>query len=262
MVDDAASSIERYLANPPYFGRSGFGDREKVKRLCGDGAERVFDSSRKLWGTRNAQNLGRLITSRAWTPVGIDAARAGALVRRAHQRHEEAEAAKAVEAAAKEAAKEAAKAAAAQAAAAKREAATQAKAVAKREAAKASTKAPTKAPTKALVKATTAAPAPAAARGIPPTAHEVAECARLGYTSEAIAYSDILIELGPRGTLSHEGRLLRWCEALTSDARHDVWAQNPDDYFRTAVWLPAAEELHVRHAHALNERAAQAAWRD
>ena len=71
MGEDSANSIERYLANPPYFGRSEFADRERVKKLCGEGGERVFDGERKLWGTRNADNLGRLITSRAWTPCQV-----------------------------------------------------------------------------------------------------------------------------------------------------------------------------------------------
>ena len=254
MSEDSASSIERYLANPPYFGRSEFADRERVKKLCGEGGERVFDSERKLWGTRNPDNLGRLITSRAWTPYGLDPSCTGTLIRRARERREEAEAAKAAEAAAKEAAKEAAK----QAAVAKREAAAQAKreaaAAAKREAAKA-----IKAVVEDATVATPPAPEPAAV-GVPPTAHEVAECKRLGFTKEAIAYSNNVDELGPRGTLSDEGRILRWCEVLTSDARHDVWALNHDDYFKSRVWLPVAEKAHLRYAQSLNERAALAAW--
>ena len=101
-----------------------------------------------------------------------------------------------------------------------------------------------------------------AAMGVWPTAHEKAECERLGLTKEAVAYSNNIDELGPRGTLSHEGRILRWCEVLTSDARHDVWALNPDDYFKSRVWLPVAEKAHLRYAQSLNERAALAAWRD
>lgn len=257
MGEDSANSIERYLSNPPYFGRSGFADRERVKKLCGEGGERVFDGERKLWGTRNPENLGRLVTSRVWTPCGLDPSCAGALVRRARERREEAEAAKAAEAAANQAAKEAAKAAAA----AKREAAAQAKreaaAAAKQKAAKA-----IKAVVEDAMVATPPAPAPEAPRGVEPTAHEVAECKRLGFTQEAIAYSDNLNELGPRGTLSNEGRLLRWCEVLTSDARYDVGEANRDDYFKSKVWLPVAEQAHLQYAKSLNERVAQAAWRD
>lgn len=258
MGEDSASNIERYLANPPYFGRSGFADRERVKKLCGEGGERVFDGERKLWGTRNPDNLGRLITSRAWTPYGLDASCTGTLIRRARERREEQEAAKAAEAAAKEATKEAAK----QAAAAKREAAAQAK----REAATAAKQKAAKAIKTVVEDATVATPpAPASAaapRGVEPTAHEVAECKRLGFTKEAIAYSDNLNELGPRGTLSNEGRLLRWCEVLTSDARYDVGEANRDDYFKSKVWLPVAEQAHLQYAKSLNERVAQAAWRD
>jgi len=107
--------------------------------------------------------------------------------------------------------------------------------------------------------ATPPAPEPAAV-GVPPTAHEVAECKRLGLTKEAIAYSNNVDELGPRGTLSNEGRILRWCEVLTSDARYDVGEANRDDYFRSSVWLPAAEKAHLRYAKSLNERAALASW--
>jgi len=258
MGEDSASHIETYLANPPYFGRSGFADRERVKKLCGEGGERVFDSERKLWGTRNAANLGRLITSRAWTPVGIDPNSTGTLIRRARERREEQEAAKAAEAAAKEAAKEAAK----QAAAAKREAAAAAKREAAAAAAQAKREAAAKA-TKAVVEEATGAapPAPeAVAVGVPPTAHETAECERLGLTKEAIAYSNNIDELGPRGTLSNEGRILRWCEVLTSDARYDVGAANRDDYFKSRMWLPVAEQSHLRYAKSLNERAALASW--
>ena len=90
----------------------------------------------------------------------------------------------------------------------------------------------------------------------------MAECARLGFTQEAITYSNNVDELGPRGTLSNEGRILRWCEVLTSDARYDVGEANRDNYFRPEVWLPAAEQAHLRYAKSLNERAALASWGD
>ena len=174
-------------------------------------------------------------------------------MRRARERREEAEAAKAAEAAAKEAAKEAAKAAAA----AKREAAAQAKRKAAEEAKQKAAKAIKTVVEDATV-ATPPAPAPAAV-GVP-TAHETAECERLGFTPEAIAYSNNVDELGPRGTLSNEGRILRWCEVLTSDARYDVGEANRDDYFKSKVWMPVAEQAHLRYAKSLNERAALASW--
>ena len=52
-------------------------------------------------------------------------------------------------------------------------------------------------------------------------AAEVAECARLGFTEQAIAWSRGLAELGPRGSLSDEGRVLRYC-LLTCDADESV----------------------------------------
>ena len=50
--------------------------------------------------------------------------------------------------------------------------------------------------------------------GVLPTQAEVAECERLGFTKEVIAFSDALVELGPRGTLSREGLILRYCSFM------------------------------------------------
>jgi len=109
-------------------------------------------------------------------------------------------------------------------------------------------------------------PAPAPARkteatrfGVEPTADEVNTCAWMGLTPEAIVFSDTLNELGPRGTLSNEGRILRWCEVLTSDARHDAWTLNPDDYFNPDVYLPAARQAHLDWSKSLNRQAVEAA---
>ena len=68
--------------------------------------------------------------------------------------------------------------------------------------------------------------------GLEPNAAEVAECARLGFTEEATMYSEMCNEYGPRGTLSNEGRLLRWCSffdhdepvrELTREERRAAW---------------------------------------
>ena len=58
MGDDAASNIERYLSNPPYFGRSEFADRERVKKLhvgfVKKFGDRVSDTARRARDGLNA----------------------------------------------------------------------------------------------------------------------------------------------------------------------------------------------------------------
>jgi len=67
-----------------------------------------------------------------------------------------------------------------------------------------------------------------------PTAAEVAECARLGFTQQAIEHSMRDLSLGPRMSLSAEARLLRWCalrfehegpvDELTREERRASWS--------------------------------------
>jgi hypothetical protein len=95
--------------------------------------------------------------------------------------------------------------------------------------------------------------------GVQPTDAEVDTCAWLGLTTEAIAFSDTLNELGPRGTLSNEGRILRWCAVLTSDARYKLEKERSPDYFNPDAYLPAAREDQLAWAKDLNQQAAEAA---
>jgi len=115
------------------------------------------------------------------------------------------------------------------------------------------TTASTPAPEASRASAPRASSEPPRRLGVEPTPDEVAECARLGFTDEAIAFSDTLNMLGPRGTLSHEGRILRWCLALTSEARYKL--ERSTDYFDPNVYLPAAEEKHRDFAADLNAQA-------
>lgn len=182
----AEEILDAYLNHPPYYGRSDYRHLAAIKQLCGPTC--CYDPTRKLWGTSCTEALQHLVASNKWKPVGLPVELHAALVRAAREHGfwneadyvagvEEAEAAKRKRAAVLPAPKKGAKAAA-----------------------------PAPAP------ASAPAPAPAEKRvGVQPTAAEVAECARFGFSEQAIAYSSALVELGPRGTLSNEGRLLRWC---------------------------------------------------
>lgn len=102
--------------------------------------------------------------------------------------------------------------------------------------------------------------------GVQSTAAEVAECARLGFTEQAIAHSNTLLELGPRGTLSDEGRLLRWCSYMRTPeqerandelSREERWRSwNAEDRW------PLPYDKSCEYAVALNEQAMQMAKRN
>ena len=227
----SVAAVHKYVNNPPYYGRSHPRDCARVKELCGP--TRKFDFERKLWATRCTDALRELVASKKWQPVGIDREANASLMRAAAEHRAKAEAAwQAAEQARKAREEEARKRKAAEEAlklAKKREREEQAaleEAKAKRQKREAAAKAVAKLPF-----ASKPAPAPAAvatplpkkqrAGGIEPSEAEVAECARLGFTEQAIAWSRGLDELGPRGSLSDEGRVLRYC-LLTCDADESV----------------------------------------
>ena len=241
----ASTIIRTYLDSPPYFGKSLFRNLATVKALCGPTC--TWCPVRKLWGTTCTDALQDLIASRVWQPYGIEYDWNSELARAAQALREER-----VNAWWDAADCEAADAAEAEAAAAAQRRRTPAGWVIAGTAPK---------------KPKAAAPAPAIARaswrkypkegkkkrvGVEPTEAEVAECKRLGFTEEAIAFSDTLNMLGPRGTLSNEGRVLRWCTVLSSDARYEVGERNRADYFDEAVCLDAAEKKHREWAAELN----------
>lgn len=241
--------IRTYLQRPPYYGRSAYKHVADVKVLCGPTC--TWDPVQKLWGTKCTEALQDLVASNKWHPVGIEYEWKGQFLNAAQQYREDL---KARWDAQQEAAKAELEAAEAAAAALKR----------RTPASWVLGSSTPKRPKVAI--APTPTPAPSRARapkqpekkerfGVEPTEAEVNECARLGFTDEAIAFSDTLNDLGPRGTLSNEGRVLRWCTALTSDARHEVWKAHKEDYFNEAVWLKAAEEKHLEWASDLNAQA-------
>ncbi len=86
--------------------------------------------------------------------------------------------------------------------------------------------APAVAPRATQTQAPTSARKSAGASGVSPSSTEVALCGPKGsvvaLSKEVIAYSDGVTWLGPRGTLSDEGRILRWCKVIESDARETL----------------------------------------
>ena len=264
----STTAIEQYLAQPPYHGRSHPRDLVKVRALCGP--TRKFDYERKLWATRCTDALRALVASKKWQPVGIDKGAYAPLMRAAAehrakleaqwQAEEQARKAQAEEERKRLAVQEAIKmskrkAREAEAAIAEREAKRQKRAVE----AKAAAKLPF---AKREPPPATRQPEKKATRdGLEPSEAEVAECARLGFAAEAIAFSQRLLELGPRGSLSDEGRVLRYCglvlehdegvRELTREERARSWGG------REVRWtLP--EPASRAYANELNERAREA----
>ena len=207
------SDIDLYLERPPYYGRSHARDNAIVKPLCGPTGR--FDGECKMWTTRCEDALRALIASDKWHPVGIDAVDYAPLMRAAEERRANAEAqwkaeqearrAREEEKRKKQVVEEAIKMSKKKA---REAAAAVAELKAKRQKREAEAKAATAAP---AVAASAKPPADKNRDGIEPTVAEVAECKRLGFTEQAIAYSNTLNQLGPRGSLSNEGRVLRWC---------------------------------------------------
>ena len=255
----ADAEIERYLAQPPYWGWSHVRDNVAVKRLCGPTAK--FDPERKMWSTRCLDGLRQLVASKKWKPVGVREEAYGPFLRAAVAAREKAEAEwKAEE---ERRAKEQAAKVAAEAIKTQRE-----REAAEREAKKRKAKEKEEAEKEAKRQKRLEQEAKAAAKqkpkrdGIEPSDAEVAECARLGFTEEAIAFSRTLNDLGPRGSLSDEGRVLRWClltfepdesvRELTREERARSWGG------REVRWtLPEAASRD--YAAKLHEQALQAA---
>jgi len=249
-------TLEEYLDNPPYYGRSTHQDNVAVRQLCGPTGK--FDYERKMWGTSCEDALRNLISSQKWKPVGIERAWYASLMRAAQAHRAKAEA--------QWIAQQEAEAKAAKEAETRKRAATWLGDAAARPRAKAKV-----APTAPV------APAPAIARaswrdypeekksardGLAPTSMEASECARIGFTEEAIAYSRRLDDLGPRGSLSDEGRLLRYFSLVFE---HDEPVPELTREERRASWnyecrwpLPDTAESR-EYVEKLNEKAAEAA---
>ena len=256
--------LEQYLKNPPYYGRSHPRDSAAVKALCGP--TRKFDYERKLWATRCTDALRGLVASKKWQPLGIQKEANAPLMRAADVHRANAEAAWVAEQAEKAARDDAER---------KKKAVADAILMSKRKAREAQAAiAELKAKRQKTHAKAASASAPAVAHaswrqhppkkerdGVQPTDAEVAECARLGFTQKSITYSTNCNELGPRGTLSDEGRVLRWCSHLgnAEDERTDNELNREQ---RRRSWnyeqrWPLPEEASREYATTLNALAAQ-----
>ena len=88
--------------------------------------------------------------------------------------------------------------------------------------------------------------------GIPdPTPEEMAECNRLGFTKRATELSNTLDQLGPRGTLSNEGRILRWCLVLAYEARQELKGA---DFFDVNLIATLEERAKLAFANELSSK--------
>jgi len=255
MID---AEIERYLAQPPYVGRSHVRDNVAVKKLCGPTAK--FDGERKMWSTLCLDGLRGLVASKKWKPVGVREEVYAPLLRAAVAAREKAEAewkAEEEQKAKARVAKEAAKAIKAQ----------KERTNAEREAKRLRTKEKEEAEREAKRQKRLEADAKAAAKrkpkrdGIEPTDAEVAECARLGFTDKAVAFSQTLNDLGPRGSLSDEGRVLRWCH-LCFEHDESVRELAPEERTRSwggrEVYWTLPEAASREYAAKLHKQALQA----
>jgi len=253
----AEQIIRDYLDRPPYYGRSGFQHVAAVKTLCGPTC--TWDPVRKLWGTKCTEALQDLVGSGKWHPIGIEYEWKGRFLKAAQDHRAEAEARWMQEEEAKR--KAAAEAEAAAEALKRRSPASWvlgSSAPKKPKTVGASTLAPAAAPAAARP------PAPPTVKrddrvGPPPTDAEARECERLGFTQQAIVYSMRDVSLGPRMTLSAEGRLLRWCSFMdrkeedgplveyTREERKTIW--NSEQRF------PLPETESRAYAVELNKKA-------
>lgn len=248
------SDVALYLERPPYYGRSHARDNAIVKPLCGPTAR--FDGECKMWSTRCEDALRALIASDKWRPVGIDPGDYAPLMRAAEERRAKAEAwwkAEQARLVAEKQARQARQKEANEKAARQRMA--EEKAQAERDAKR------KKREHEEAKQAAKKRPEKNKRDGLEPSAVEVAECKRLGFTNQAIAYSKRLDEMGPRGSLSDEGRLLRYC-ALTRQHEEPVPELTREE--RRRAWhyeqrWPLPEAASRAYALELESQAAAAA---
>jgi len=256
MADEA---IQGYLDHPPYLGKSSHQDNVLIRQLCGPTGR--FDYERKMWGTSCEEALRNLIASQKWRPMGIERAWYAPLMRAAQAHRAKAEA--------EWHAKQEAEAKAAKEAETRKRAVTWLADAGTRPKAKARASfapAPAPAPEPAVAQASwrdhPEEKKKTARQGPEPTDAEVAECARIGFTEESIAHSQTLNELGPRGSLSDEGRLLRYYSLVFE---HDEPVPELTREERRASWSyecrwPLADTADSRaYVDKLNKGAAEAA---
>ena len=229
----AEAKVRAYLDDPPYHGRCGKADNERLKQLCGSGPGRLtWCKERTLWSTKAPDRIEPLVNTGKWKPFGLDEEWLPYLIVLANRRAEDVSArAEAV-------------------AAVKRDASLQAIV---EEAAAAGGSAHLNVEERAAASQAREVDASMT----PATAAEAAACARLGFVEATICRSRLWPELGPRAGMSGEGRLLRHVAVVESDVRCDYerppWLHT--HYFDEARMGPIVDAAIAQAATALNARA-------
>ena len=216
----ATAKIDAFLASPPYFGHSERRDNVRIKELCGEGCHRVFDRTRKMWGTTLAGYLEKLVNSQLWLPFGIEREWFPQLLVAAKQRVA-VECAPAADAARRS-----------------------------RSSTPLACEQSQPLPLKRVV------PTSQDILMLQASVDEARLCAELGLVANTILASKYFTELGPRLGLSNEGRLLRWVEIAKSDVRREH--ESSAIYFDAARMQPFENRAIATLVQQLNERASRA----
>lgn len=235
-TNDPRGIIATYLNTLPYHGRTNRADNQYVKDLVhGNGG---FDASfeygndqRGMWYTTSVNILTCLVRSGKFFPFGIEeqwmeAFQAAADELRADMEHDYLMKEAQREREQKEEAARRSKAKPAPTPIAKPTKKLAAKS-AFRKPKPTTMSAPAAAPVLAPSATQTQAPtSEKVGSGVSPSSEEVSRCGPNGSVvvlpEEVIGYSSAVYFLGPCGTLSDEGRILRWCKVIESDARETL----------------------------------------
>ena len=235
-TNDPRGIIATYLNTLPYHGRTNRADNQYIKDLVlGTGG---FDANfeygngqRGMWYTTSINILTCLVRSGKFLPFGIEeqwmeAFQEAADTMRADMEHDYLMKEADREREQKEAATRRSRAKPAPMPIAKPTKKLDARS-ALRKPKVATTSAPAAAPMMAPSATQTHAPTfERVGTGVSPSSEEVARCGPKGSVvalpAEVIAYSSTVDFLGPCGTLSDEGRVLRWCKVIESDARETL----------------------------------------
>lgn len=250
---DPSGIFATYLATLPYRGRTQRSDNQFIKdAISGSGgfdAQFEYGSGQRgIWHTSCVSRLIGLVESGKFHPFGIEEQWLHAFLQAAQEFRDKAEAAFLSQQAARNAERSRVSACPVPTPVAKpikkatlHPCKPKPKPVAKTSGARAL--APKPAP-----RSSAAAQVPKPPSGVCATSEDRMRCGPNGTVvqlePEVVAYSDSVDFLGPRGTLSNEARILRWCLVIASDAREALGAAPSDD-----DWFHGLEPNPGAHGH-------------
>ena len=238
-MQQANEIIDWYIRHPPYYGKCQFADKDTVRYICGTSC--CYDSVNRVWGTKSLLDLEALISSGKWKPLGVECALHAELVKSALALQEEYRSDWVKQHPTKV------------------QKGRDPWATISNGHSPHSKKNPVPVPIRVRVPVPVPVPVPAfnqkkrkVTGGIPdPTPGEMAECNRLGFTKRATELSNTLDQLGPRGTLSNEGRILRWCLVLAYEARQELKGA---DFFDVNLIATLEERAKLAFANELSSK--------